>query len=175
MADPEYGIIYSFDGTRLSPQQSVDRLYKAGFTDVQQLAIGYAVMMGESGRYLRAWHNNVDRNPDGSIALDENGEMTVRSTDLGYVQRNVRHNPAVHLLPQEGVVRPFIDSLFAAHPELGRADESAKIARGLYVAAGNNWTPWFAFTNRSYKKSLPSACLAVAKYLQAVFLGIGWR
>ena len=173
--DPEYGIIYSFDGTRLSPQQSVDRLYKAGFTDVQTLAVGYATMMGESGRYLRAWHNNVNRNADGSIALDAQGQMIVTSTDMGYIQRNIKHTPAVHLLPEADVVRPFIDDLFTAHPELARADESAKIAKQLYDSAGGKWTPWFAFDNGNYKKGLPSACSAIDTYLQAVFLGIGWR
>ena len=173
--DPWYGIIYSFDGARLSPQQAVDRLYKAGFTDVQTLCVGYAVMMGESGCYLKAWHNNVERNDDGTIALDADGKMTVRSTDLGFIQRNVRHKTPVKLEPTPEAVRPFIDSLFAAHPELARADESAKIAKALYDAAGGRWTPWYAYLGGNYRRSLPSACGAIRHYLESVFLGSRWR
>lgn len=162
------GITYDFTGERLEPWQAVQRLYRAGFVDAKELAIGYAVMMGESGRYLRAWHHNVVRHEDGSIKLTQDGLMTVKSTDLGFIQRNVPHNPQV-LLPVEGdQSRLFVEDLFGAFPQLARGDESAKLAFSLYKQRG--WTPWYAHTNGSYKRSLPQACVAVGNFLDRVLL-----
>lgn len=173
--DPNYGIIYSFDGARLSHQQAVDRLYRAGFHDVRELTVGFATMMGESGCYLKAWHNNCDLNDDGTVKLDADGKITIRSTDLGFIQRNVHHKEPVKLLPVKEDVAAFIAVLYQEHPELANAGESALIARQLYEAAGHSWKPWFAWVNGSYRRSLPTACRAVEQYLESVYLNAPWR
>ena len=175
LSDPTYGIIYKFQGTKLSPQQAIDRLYRAGFKDVRELCVAYAVMMGESGCYLEAWHNNVLMNDDGSIKLDSNGLMTITSTDLGFIQRNVRPASPVKIAPTVEAVQPYVDGLFSAHPELARADISAKIARDLYIQRDSTFNAWYAFLNGSYKKSLPTATEAVKKYLESALLGASWR
>lgn len=171
--DPAYGIIYALQGAKLSPQQTIDRLYRAGFTDVQELAIGFSVMMGESGGYLKAWHNNVVLADDLTPKLDGDGKMTIVSTDLGFIQRNVKHPTPVKVLPNADDVQAFIEVLWYDHPELARADESAKIAKELWDARG--WTPWYAYLNGSYRKALPQACDAVKKYLAAIYLDGPWR
>jgi hypothetical protein len=167
-------ITYDFDGERLEPWQAVQRLYLAGFVDPKLLAVGYAVMMGESGRYLKAWHHNVLRNEDGTILRSADGLMEVKSTDLGFIQKNVVHNPHV-VLPIEGDQSAlFVEDLFAAYPKLARGDESAEIAYALYnsVSGGvkRRWTPWYAWVNGNYRKGLPSACVAVGQFLGKVLV-----
>jgi hypothetical protein len=154
-----YQITWEFYGERLDPWQAAQRLYKAGFTDAKVLAIGYAVMMAESGRYLKAWHHNVRRNDDGSIKRDEDGLMEVVSTDLGFIQKNVVHHPSVKLPTTGDESKEFVDGLYEKFPELARGDESAQIAYALYQ--DREWAPWYAYSNGSYKKGLPAACAAV--------------
>jgi DNA-binding transcriptional regulator of glucitol operon len=160
-------VTFDFAGERLDAWQAVQRLYLAGFTDAKVLAIGYAVMMGESGRYLKAWHHNVVRNEDGTIKRDADGRFRVKSTDLGFIQKNVVHNPQPSLLDSESPA--FVDVLFEEHPELARGDESARIAWVLYLARG--WQPWYAYTKGSYKRSLPGGCVAVGQFLGKVLVG----
>lgn len=160
-------VTYDFDGARLQPWQAV---HKAGFTDAKLLATGYAVMMGESGRYLKAWHHNVLRNEDDTILRDEQGRMTVRSTDLGFIQKNIAHSPAKVLEMTPEASGALIESLFAANPKLALGDESAKIAWAMFNSKDNTgqkrlWTPWYAWVNGNYKKGLPSACEAVGNFL----------
>lgn len=157
------GVTYDFQGARLNSWQAAQRLYKAGFVDAKLCAIGYAVMMGESGRYLKAWHNNVVRNEDGTIQLDGEGKMIVKSTDLGFIQRNVVHNPQ-KVIPVDPIdAQTLIDSLFEQNPDLADGQKSSEIAWELFQARG--WQPWYAHTNGSYKKGLPSAAVAIGRFL----------
>jgi hypothetical protein len=137
-------------------------LYKAGFTEVKLLAIMWAIIESESGGYLKAWHNNVMRNEDGTIYL-EDGKMIIQSTDLGFIQKNVVHNPPVKLEPTAEKIQPFIDSLFEANPDLARGDKSAEIAYQLYKSRG--FQPWYAYSNGSYKRNISRGCLAVGNML----------
>lgn len=175
MAEELIHITFDFDGERLEPWQAVQRLYLAGFVDPKLLAVGYAVMMGESGRYLKAWHHNVLRNEDGTILRDALGRMTVKSTDLGFIQKNIVHSPARALEIDADVSGAFVDELFAANPRLARGDQSAAIAYALYnsVTGGGVkrlWSPWYAWVNGNYRKGLPSACVAVGQFLGKVLV-----
>ena len=161
-------VTWGFAGEELKPWQAAQRLYKAGFTDAKTLALIWAVIEAESGGYLKAWHHNVEREDDGSIKRDASGRMTVKSSDLGFIQRNVPHSPNVKLEMTEQASGAFVDQLFAAHPELARGDASAKIAFQLYSARG--FQPWYAYANGSYRRSLERACLAVGNFLGKVLV-----
>lgn len=156
------GITFGLDGEELKPWLAAQRLYKAGFKDAKLLATMWAVIESESGGYLRAWHHNVVRNEFGTIKL-ANNLMEVKSTDLGFIQRNIVHNPHVFLPIEGNESQLFVDNLFVIHPELARADKSAEIAYQMYKQRG--FQPWFAYTNKSYERNLGRACVAVANYL----------
>lgn len=157
------GITWELDGEELKPWLAAQRLYKAGFKDAKVLAIMWATIEAESGGYLKAWHHNVTRNEDGTIKRTADGRMEVRSTDLGFIQRNVPHSPFV-LLPTTGdESKLFVEELFTANPDLARADKSSEIAFQLWKQRG--FQPWYAYTNGHYKKSMDRACLAVANFL----------
>lgn len=163
MANEEIrGITWDLDGEQLKPWLAAQRLYKAGFKDANLLATMWAVIEAESGGYLKAWHHNVERNLDGTILVID-GLMTVKSTDLGFIQKNIVHDPR-QILPVEGnQSKLFVEDLFVAYPELARADSSAEIAFELYTRRG--FQPWYAHGNGSYKKSMGRACAAVANFL----------
>lgn len=163
-----YGITWGLWGEELEPWQAAQRLYRAGFTDAKELATFWAVLEAESGGYLKAWHHNVVRNLDGTIARDAEGRMTVRSTDLGFIQKNTVHDPPVKLKLEADASGGFVEGLFEALPELARGDESAAIARSMFESRG--FQPWYAYSNGSYKRSLERGCLAVANYLGKVLL-----
>src|SRR5688500_4755151 len=69
MSEREYieDVTHGFAGPRLEGWQLAQRGYIAGFVDLKELQVFIAVMRAESGGYLRAFHNNVARNADGSI------------------------------------------------------------------------------------------------------------
>lgn len=162
MAEEIKSVTFDFWGEQLEPYLAAQRLYKAGFTDAKLLAVIWAVMEGESGGYLKAWHNNVERTPEGDILLSE-GMMTVKSTDLGFIQRNVVHTPTVRLEPTREAVGLFIEDLFNANPKLANGQESANIAYTLFKQRG--FKPWYAYTNGSYRKNVSRGCLAVGNFL----------
>lgn len=156
------GITWDLDGEQLKPWLAAQRLYKAGFKDADLLCTMWAVLEAESGGYLKAWHHNVERNADGTILVID-GLMTVRSTDLGFIQKNIVHNPK-QILPVEGnQSKLFVADLFLAFPELARGDESAKIAHEMYLQRG--FQPWYAYSNGSYEKSIGRGTAAVANFL----------
>lgn len=163
-----YGITWGLWGAELDPWQAAQRLYRAGFTDAKTLATFWAVLEAESGGFLKAWHHNVERELDGSIKRDAEGRMTVKSTDLGFIQRNVLHSPAIRLRVEAEASAKFVEALFAELPELARGDESAAIAFQMFQSRG--FQPWYAYTNGSYKRSLERGCLAVANFLGKVLL-----
>jgi hypothetical protein len=162
------GVIWDFVGPRLEPWQATQRLYNAGFKDAKTLATIWAVMEAESARYLRAFHHNVVRDGDGEIVRDSEGRFHVKSTDLGFIQRNVVHLPVVRLLDEES--RPFVERLFEKYPDLARGDRSAELAFHLYQDRG--YDPWVAYRNGSYKKHAGSASVAVGNFLSNYF-GLG--
>jgi hypothetical protein len=61
------------------------------------------------------------------------------------------------------------NELFEQNPDLADGQKSADMAWELFQTRG--WQPWYAHTNGSYKKGLPSACVAVGKYLAKVLVG----
>lgn len=161
------GITWDLAGEELKPWLACQRLYKAGFKDAKTLAIMWATIESESGGYLKAWHHNVVRNEDGSIQKTADGLMVVKSTDLGFIQKNIVHNPQV-LLPVAGdQSKLFVEDLFAANPDLARADQAAVIAFNMWKQRG--FQPWYAYTNGHYKKNLGRATVAVANYLALAF------
>jgi hypothetical protein len=162
MAEEIKGITWDLDGEELKPWLAAQRLYKAGFKDANVLATMWAIMEAESGGYLKAWHHNVVRNEDGTIFQSE-GLMEIKSTDLGFIQKNIVHNPHV-ILPIVGdQSKLFVEDLFLSFPELARGDESAKIAYELYKTRG--FQPWYAWSNKTYEKSMGRACVAVSNFL----------
>lgn len=166
-----YGITYKFDGERLDPVQSVQRLYLAGFKELKLLGIGYAVMMGESGRYLKAWHANVRRLPDGTISRREDAGtsyMRVSSVDLGYCQFNVpTFDEEVEMHPE--ATAEFVAGLFDNHPEYADGFLSCEEAWSFYQRRG--WSPWYAYVNKSYKRGLPSSGPALCNYFGMSVVG----
>lgn len=166
MVEEIKGVTWNLDGAQLEPWQAAQRLYLANFKDATVLCEMLATIRGESGWYLKAWHHNVLRDEAGLIVRDAAGKFTVKSTDLGFIQRNVVHSSPVKLLDSES--QAFVDDLFYSHPELARADESAAIAWNLYKLRG--FQPWYAHSNGGYKNHLDQACLAVGNYLGMRFL-----
>jgi len=157
------GVTWDLDGEQLKPWLAAQRLYNAGFKDANLLATMWAIIEAESGGYLKAWHHNVTRNDDGTIKLFDGYLMEIKSTDLGFIQKNITHNPKP-LLPIEGDQSSlFVIDLFNAFPELARGDKSAEIAFNLYKQRG--FQPWFAYSNGSYKKSLGRGFVAVSNFL----------
>lgn len=157
------GITWDLDGEQLHPWLAAQRLYKAGFKDADLLATMWATIESESGGYLMAWHHNVVRNSDGSIKKTDDGLMEVLSTDLGFIQKNVVHEPNI-ILPVTGEQSQlFVNDLFLANPQLANGQESANIAFNMYKQRG--FQPWYAYTNGHYKKNLGRATVAVANYL----------
>lgn len=168
MSEEIYRVTYGLDGARLLPFQAAQRLYLAGFREAHLLAEIAATMRAESGWYLKAWHHNVRRDADGGIARDSVGRMTVVSTDLGFIQRNVVHSDPKVISDEEGA--DLAADLFAANPDLANGQRSAEIAWDLYEQRG--FSPWYAHTNGSYVRHLPDAILAVASLLSVQF-GLG--
>ena len=161
MVEEIRGVTWDLWGEQLKPWIAAQRLYKAGFKDLDTLAVMWATIEAESGGYLQAWHHNVKRNPDGSIFRSEDGLFEVLSTDLGFIQKNMVHNPHAILSDEESPA--MVRDLFDAFPDLARADKSAEIAHGMFLQRG--FDPWYAYKNGSYKKSMGRACAAVGNFV----------
>lgn len=167
MAEEIFNVTWGLDGEQLDPWQAAQRLYLAGFKDARVLAKMWAVLESESGGYLRAWHHNVKRDAEGNIVYEAD-KFIVFSTDLGFIQKNVKHNEPVKLEPGES--QGFVNTLFELNPELARGDRSAEIAWRLYQDRG--FDPWVAERNGSYRRNMDRGCLAVANYLAKSY-GLG--
>lgn len=154
------GVTWDLEGWRLYPFQQAQFLYGAGLTDASELATMIAVLHAESGAYLLAWHHNVEE-------MGED-EMTVKSTDLGWMQRNVVHSPPV-TIPKSGG-RQLAHDLFVAYPNLGKARPSATLAKQFYD--NYSFSRWYAWLNGSWENHRGHAVLAVGNFL-AVKLGLG--
>lgn len=166
MAEEIRGVTWGLDGDQFKDWQAAGRLYSAGFKDAQILGKMLAIIAGESGWFLKAWHHNVARDDAGAILRDSEGKFTVLSTDLGFIQKNIPHNPHVKLADSES--QGFVDNLFLHYPELARGDSSSLIAWNMYQNRG--FQPWYAYSNGGYLKHLDKACLAVGNYLGLMFL-----
>lgn len=171
------GVTWDFgSGQRLYPFQAAQYLHQADppngpppFRDAKRLMEACAVMGGESGWYLTAWHLNVKRDSAGNILWDEQRRLLATSCDLGWIQRNAEFADTA-LLPED--VPAFVQALFDS-PEFGYLDRpalAAQEAARLFTERG--WQPWVAWLNKSYKRHLPMAGQAVANFL-AVEYGLG--
>lgn len=161
-------------GEELREWQAIQRLYLAGFRDAQLLARMFAIIEGESGSYLKAWHANVMReNATRSIMYDSQGRMTIKSVDLGFIQRNVVLPAPVAVEPKPEVVKPIIEELFERYPRLARADTSAEDAWILFQDRG--FSPWYAYKpgTPEFKARVKRGCQAVGNYLNRVMVDDG--
>lgn len=173
------GVTYDFTGERLFPFQAAQYLYQAAslkagqqfypFREAKTLMTACAVMGGESLWYLKAWHANVARNPDGTINRPQPGMLTIKSIDLGWIQRNADIED-VDILDED--VEPLVQELFSSgdYAYLDRPARAAEEAARLFIARG--WQPWYAYSNGGWKRHLPNAGVAVANFL-AVEFGLG--
>lgn len=171
------GVTWDLGGTRLYPFQAAQYLYKAQgakagvssypFRDAKRLMEACAIMGGESGWYVKAWHANVVRDDEGRIVRDALGKMTVKSVDLGWIQRNADVTDAA-LADNE--VAPFVENLFDSNTYgyLDRPALAATEAANLYLARG--WQPWYAYSNGGWRTHLPTAGLAVGNFLAVEYM-----
>jgi hypothetical protein len=166
MAQEIRGQTWDLDGPQLEPFQAAQRLYKAGFTDAKILVEACATMYGESGWYVNAWHHNVLRDQNKQILLNTDGKMTITSTDLGFIQKNVVWREPIVCLPEQGAF--WAKYGFETYPSLARADKSADIAYSLFMTRG--FTPWYAHSYWTRHKA--RSVEAVADFL-AVAFGLG--
>lgn len=162
-------VTWGFRGQRLDGWQSIQRLYIGGFKDAVLLGIAHAVMTAESGRYLEAFHLNVVRDSTGAIVRTDEGKMIVKSVDLGFCQFNTPLDPWREMEMTQEATTAFIDEMYLKYPEYTRADLSGEIAWEFYTR--RKWQPWYAYSNNSYKKGLPSSCSAVGNYLGMRYVG----
>jgi hypothetical protein len=184
MSEEIRGVTWDFgDKPALYPFQAAQYLYNARvevnttsgpqalfpFRDAKVLCKACAVMGGESGWYTGAWHANVRRNTDGTIARPQPGYLTVNSVDLGWIQRNADID---NVEIADGDVKTLVEGLFndPTYGYLDRPALAANEAARLFVA--RQWKPWYAEANGGWKKHLPMAGKAVANFL-AVEFGLG--
>ena len=161
-------------GEELKEWQAIQRLYLAGFRDVQLLARMFAIIEGESGSYLKAWHANVKRDSTTkNIIYSAKGEMEIKSIDLGFIQKNVVLPAPVSVLPLPEVMKPIVDELFERFPKLARADTAAEIAWEMFQDRG--FSPWYAYKpgTPEFKGKVKRGCQAVGNYLGRVLIDDG--
>jgi len=132
-------------GEELPEWIAIQRLVRAGFHDPRVLLNMFAIIEGESGSYIRAWHANVKRTPapESNIIYNEEGEMEIKSIDLGFIQRSVALSPHAFVAPTEEDMEIFVNKMFDENPLLARADTAAEEAYELYLERG--FQPWYAF------------------------------
>ena len=168
-------------GEELKEWQAIQRLVAAGFQDPRLLARMFAIIEGESGSYQRAWHANVMRLPadesdlppyGGDIKRDAEGRMTIKSIDLGFIQRNVDIPDAVMAMTPEAM-EPFVDGLFNKYPRLTDPWTAAEEAYALYLDRG--FQPWYAYQpgTPAFKAKVKRGCQAVGNYLAKVLVDDG--
>jgi hypothetical protein len=155
------GVTWDLGGWRLYPRQKAQYAYAGGFTNVKLQQEALATFDGESGGYLKAWHINVRRNEDGTIFREDDGRLTAKSVDLGWIQKNIDLG---NKLLADSEAADFIEEVFTqGHPELARPLFSATLAYRMYLERG--WDPWYAYSNGGYKRHLGSAALGIGNWL----------
>ncbi len=180
MATEIRGVTWDFgDEAPMWPSVALRYLYNAKvmrnsvavypFRDAKMLAVAGAVMGGESAWYPKAWHANVVKDADGQIVYDAQGRITVKSIDLGWIQRNADLADTAYQ-PEE--IAPLVVSLFESeqYGYLDRPGLAANEAARLYVERG--WQPWYAYSNKGYLRHLPKSILGAANFL-AIEFGLG--
>jgi hypothetical protein len=156
------GETWDLEGTQLKPFQQAQYLFKAGFHSADVLTEMVAVLQAESLAYLKAWNHNaeeIEGQPD---------HILISSTDIGWIQRNIRHPSPVKIRKVDG--RQFAHHVMDSNPALVTPAGAAAEARELYEA--RKFRPWVAHLNGSYKQFLDDAILSVANFL-AVKYGLG--
>jgi hypothetical protein len=175
-------VTFGLWGSELPPHAAIQRLAKAGFpiwvpshleldhphSPLQEM---FAIIEGESGGYLKAWHANLARDADGAIAYDATGRMTIKSIDLGFIQRNIVLSPQIKMEPVYGPMEAFVTSQFAAYPHLARADLAAASAFDLWQDRG--FKPWYAYRpgTDAYRVKKFIAAQALGNWLARSFVG----
>lgn len=140
-------INYGFGGVELSEWQAIQRLVRAGFSDIRVLGTMFAIVEGESGSYTRAFHCNVNRDDNGMIVrnkIDDVDHMHVNSVDLGFMQFNTDLPDSGEWIEMhEEAVAEFINTLFDEEPWKADAQLSSERAYELYLRRG--FQPWYAY------------------------------
>lgn len=163
------GITFAFEGEELPEWMAIQRLYRGGFTDPRILLVMFAIIEGESGSFLQAWHMNVERNPEGGIVRygieNELQHMRVKSIDLGFCQFNVVVPPNTFLEMTQEEVSLFVADKFEENPRLIQADTSSEDAFEMHSRRG--FTPWMAYKpgTPEFKLKKRRACKALANWL----------
>lgn len=167
-------ITFGLWGEKLPDYLGIQRLVWAGFPIQNGVLLDMlATIEGESGFYLKAWHANVVRASDAnqSIVYDVDGNLQVKSIDLGFVQRNVAFGEIQRVAPNVDAVKLFVEKQFTLHPDLARADESAVEAYQLWTARG--FQPWYAYQpgTPKWRRKKAQAAKAIADYLLRMRVG----
>lgn len=168
------GITFAFEGEELPEWMAIQRLYRGGFTDPRILLVMFAIIEGESGSFLQAWHMNVNRQLDGTIIryVEPDGDyMGVKSIDLGFAQFNVvvASNTYVKMTQEE--VSLFVADKFEENPRLIQADTSSEDAFELHSRRG--FTPWVAYQpgTAAFKLKKRRAVKALGNWLTRTQVG----
>lgn len=191
-------ITFGLWGEELSHQQTIQRIVGAGFPIKNGVALTmFAIVEGESGEYQKAWHANVDRDPEDAsdappyqgpvvryVIVDDVPErapegtqfgpgvyMRVNSIDLGFMQRSVTLTPKRWVETTETAARVFVEGMFDQYPYLAVPWSAAEDAYDLWVARG--FKPWFAYKPGDPKFRLKKryGSLAFARWLIQSFVG----
>lgn len=190
MAEEIRNITFGLDGVELTHEQTIQRLVVAGFPlwrinpqgkAESPLLTMFAIIEGESGEYQRAWHINVLRNPDGTIArsvIDGVDNMRVKSVDLGFAQFNVQVSD-FDIVMDPDIVQAWIDGMFESYPELAVPWDSATAAYQLWLRRG--FQPWYAYQpgTAKFKQKMTYGSKALANYIVHKFvdpkLELDWK
>ena len=179
-----HGINWGLGGNELTPEQAIQRLAVAGWplfrrkadgTTESPILIMWAIIEGESGGYQKAWHINVVRDPNGMIIrqiVDGKTYMTVKSIDLGFIQKNTTVEP--FLLEMDiNVVAAWVEHMFDTHPELADPWQAAEVALAFWKTNGFNWKRWFAYKpgTREFWLKKKRASKWLANWLVHSFVG----
>jgi hypothetical protein len=180
-------VTWDLDGEELSHVQSIQRIVNAGFPIKEGVALTmFAIVEGESGEYLKAWHANVERDDEDNIVRyyddgaggytltaptpDSPPHMKVKSVDLGFMQFNKNITDTIVPMTPE-YMGAFVEAMFAADPDLARGDKSAQRAFALYKERG--FQPWFAYKpgTAAFRLKKRYGAIAFAQWLVNSFVG----
>jgi hypothetical protein len=164
------GITWDLWGQELSHEQAIQRIVNAGFPIKGGVALKmFAIVEGESGEYQRAWHANVQRNVDGTILRNE-GMMTVKSIDLGFMQFNVEIPDVLVEISIEAMTN-FVNAMFADNPDLADPHQSAERAYEMWSRRG--FQPWYAYKpgTDAFKMKMKYGAKAFANWLVHSYVG----
>jgi hypothetical protein len=109
--------------------------------------------------------------PELAIVYDGDGRMTVKSIDLGFIQRNVDVVPDFVTEPSAEAMKLFVDGMFSKYPRLARADTAAEDAYELFLERG--FSPWYAYKpgTEGFKIKKRYGAKAIGNYLLRTQVG----